>query len=213
MPGTITGQQFYKLKADFSIKEKLADGTSKLIMGKVYYDKPSEKIIYDITFPEPETWILQDTSFYRLKADKLVDRQPSFLIPKSSFFHFTLTGELSDFGLKDGPYKIEGVEKSGEMVISTWEPHDSKLKEVMGKVVMSNMNKKLFGIVFYNPEGEMLSKQFYKDYINVKGCEIPTEITQITYLESGQNYQITSYRNVAINQNEEGDIYNIRIPK
>lgn len=113
LPGMISGQQFYRLKADFSIKEKLADGTSQLIMGKVYYDKVSEKIVYDISFPEPEVWVLQDTSFFRLKNRQLLDRKRSFLIPESSFFHFTLTGQLSDFGLKDSPYKIEQVEKEG----------------------------------------------------------------------------------------------------
>lgn len=212
LPGVVSGQQFYRLKADFSIKEKLADGTSKLIMGKVYYDMVSEKIVYDISFPERETWILQDTSFFRLKESQLVDRKRSFLIPESSFFHFTLTGQLSDFGLKKSPYKIENVEKEGNMIISTWQPDDSKIKEAMGKVVMSNVDKKLNGIVFYNTEGVMLSKQFYKEYINVSGCELPTEIIQITYQDSGQNYQVTTYKNVMINQNGKEDLYNISIP-
>ena len=212
LPGMISGQQFYRLKADFSIKEKQADGTSQLIMGKVYYDKVSEKIVYDISFPEPEIWVLQDTSFFRFKESQLLDRKRSFLIPESSFFHFTLTGQLSDFGLKESPYKIEQVEKEGNMVISTWEPDDSKLKEAMGKVVMSNIDKKLNGIVFYNTEGEMLSKQFYKDYINVSGCEFPTEIIQITYLDTGQNYQVTTYKNIVINQNGKEELYNISIP-
>ncbi len=212
LPGIISGQQFYRLKADFSIKEKLADGSSQLIMGKVYYDKVSEKIVYDITFPEPEIWVLKDTSFFRMKERQLLDRKRSFLIPESSFFHFTLTGQLSDFGLKDSPYKIEQVEKDGEMVISTWEPDDTKLKEAMGKVIISNIDKKLNGIVFYNTEGKMLSKQFYQDYINVSGCEFPTEIIQITYQETGQNYQVTTYKNVVINQNGKEDLYNISIP-
>lgn len=98
------------------------------------------------------------------------------------------------------------------MVISVWEPDDSKLKEAMGKVIISNIDKKLNGIVFYNTEGEMLSKQFYQDYINVSGCEFPTEIIQITYHETGQNYQLTTYKNVVINQNGNEDLYNISIP-
>ena len=100
LPNRSVGQQFYKLKADFSIKEKFFDGTSRLLMGKVYYDKTVKKIVYNITFPEPETWVIQDTSFYRLKAKKLVSKQKSFLIPNSSIFHFALTGQLADWTKK-----------------------------------------------------------------------------------------------------------------
>jgi hypothetical protein len=181
-------------------------------MGKVYYDKAAKKIVYNITFPEPETWVIQDTTLYRLKANKVVDKQKSFLIPNSSLFHLALTGQLADYGLKNSLYKVEQVEKAGNMVISTWQP-DAKYTKLMGKVVMSNMNKKLNGVVFYNPAGQMLNKQFYKNYISVSGCEFPTEITHITYLKSGQNYQVTTYKNVVINQNGEEGIYNFVIPK
>jgi hypothetical protein len=84
---------------------------------------------------------------------------------------------------------------------------------MMGKVVMSNVNKKLNGVVFYKTTGEILNKQFYKNYINVSGCEFPTEVTQVTYLKSGQNYQVTTYKNVVINQNGEEGIYNFVVPK
>jgi len=181
-------------------------------MGKVYYDKTVKKIVYNITFPEPETWVIQDTSFYRLKAKKVVSKQKSFLVPNSSIFHFALTGQLADYGLKNSLYKVEQVKKDGNMVISTWQP-EAKLSKVMGKVVMSNVNKKLNGVVFFNTAGDILSKQFYKNYINVSGCEFPTEITQISYLKTGQNYQVTTYKNVVINQNGEEGIYNFAVPK
>lgn len=212
LPLESKGQQFYKIKADFSIKEKLADGTSQLIMGEVYYDKVVKKIVYNITFPEPETWVIQDTVFYRLKGQQVVDKTKSFLAPNSSVFHFALTGQLPDYGLKNSPYKVEQVEKEGSMIISTWKP-DASINQIFGKVVLSNVHKKLNGIVFYNPAGEILSKQIYQDYLNVNGCEFPTKVTQITYLKTGSNYQVTIYKNIAINQDGEENIYNFVIPE
>ncbi|EPR65931.1 hypothetical protein [Cyclobacterium qasimii] len=111
MPGINFGQQFFRISADFSIKEKISDGTSKLIIGKVFYDLSAEKIIYDISFPEPETWVLQDTTLYRFQSNELLSETSSFIIPNSSFFHYTLSGQLADFGLKNSGYTIIDVEK------------------------------------------------------------------------------------------------------
>jgi len=42
LPKIIFGQQFYRLKAEFSIKAKLSEENSQLTMGTVYYDKNSK---------------------------------------------------------------------------------------------------------------------------------------------------------------------------
>lgn len=212
LPENSFGQQFFRVSADFSIKEKITDGTSKLIVGKVYYDLSAEKIIYDITFPEPETWVLQDTTLYRFQSNELLGKTSSFIIPNSSFFHYTLSGQLANFGLKDSGYTIIDVTKQEEQILTTWEPKDEKVKNLMGKVIMSNLDKKLQAIAFYNPNNDLLSKQFYKAYINVSGCEFPTEITQINYHDQGQNYQVTTYKNVVINEKGNEIIYDYKLP-
>tara|TARA_R110001592_G_scaffold40757_2_gene133621 strand:+ start:89137 stop:89781 length:645 start_codon:yes stop_codon:yes gene_type:complete len=212
LPGINFGQQFFRISADFSIKEKIADGTSKLIVGKVFYDLSAEKIIYDISFPEPETWVLKDTTLYRFQASELLSKTSSFIIPNSSFFHYTLSGQLADFGLKNSGYTIVDVEKKEQQILTTWEPKEDRVKTLMGKVIMSNLDKKLQAIAFYNPNSDLLSKQFYKNYINVSGCEIPTEITQINYHDQGQNYQVTSYKNVVINEKGNEIIYDYKLP-
>ena len=150
LPENSFGQQFFRVSADFSIKEKITDGTSKLSVGKVYYDLSAEKIIYDITFPEPETWVLQDTTLYRFQSNELLGKTSSFIIPNSSFFHYTLSGQLANFGLKDSGYTIIDVTKQEEQILTTWEPKDEKVKSLMGKVIMSNLDKKLQAIAFYS---------------------------------------------------------------
>ena len=88
---TATAQQFYRLQADFSIKEKNADSTQRLTVGKVYYDKTYQKIVYIISFPEPEVWVIKDTMLYRFKDNKLLNKQKTFLAPESSIFHLALS--------------------------------------------------------------------------------------------------------------------------
>ena len=213
------GQQFYRLRANVSIKEKLANGTTRLSVGTAYYDKLYGKIVYKFTFPRPETIIVQDTTVYRLdEKGKLLEVQRSIILPEFTIFHLALTNRLSDYGMKDPTYelyKMSKVEKQGNKVISTWMPTDPSLNQYLGKLLMSNINKRLEAIAMYGPDGGLLSRQFFKEYKNVKGVEFPTKVTQLTYSTKstgGNTIQQTTYSNILIDQTDEDAIYRHPIP-
>ncbi|KPM48370.1 hypothetical protein [Jiulongibacter sediminis] len=212
-------QQFYRFRADVSVKDKLADGKYRLTMGKVYYDKIYKKIVYTLNFPEKENLIIQDTTLYTIdKAGLLKSRSQTVLMPEFTVFHLALTGKLSDYGLtakKDEPsiYKIESVEKTADGVLTTWTPTDAKLRELFGDIKMLKKNRRLDAMIFYDKDGRMVSRQFFKKYVNVKGVEFPTEVTMISYGADGEkNLQQTTYKNIVIDQQDEDEIYRYRIP-
>lgn len=212
-------QKFYRFKSDISVKDKLADGSYRLTMGKVYYDKIYKKIVYDLKFPTKEKLIMQDTTMYKLDADGLlVSSQKTFIIPDFTVFHLALTGQLFDYGLKPKKgektiYVIDKVERTDKGVLTSWKPSDDYYAKYFGKIQMLNKDKRLSGMVFYNVEGEIVSRQSFKKYINVKGVEFPQEVTMISYGEDGKkNIQLTTYKNVVIDQNDENEIYRYRIP-
>ncbi len=213
-------QQFYRFRADVSVKDKLVDGTYRLTMGKVYYDKLYKKIVYKLIFPKIETMVIQDTTMYKLdKAGTLVETSRTFLIPEFTAFHLSLTGKLSDYGLKTSVndrtmYKIGKVEKEPDgAILTTWVPAEESLKKFFGNIKMRNVNKKLDAMIFYNTTGRIVSRQFFKKYVNIKGIEFPTEVTMISYTEDGKiNTQLTTYKNVMVDQNDEDEIYRYKIP-
>jgi hypothetical protein len=105
------------------------------------------------------------------------------------------------------------VEKQNDMVITTWLP-PAKLAKIAGKVLISNKSNTLFGIVFMDKNGAVLRKQFFNNYQNVKGVEFPMEITDITYNASHQeNYQVTTYKNIDIDETTENLYFDYPIPK
>lgn len=212
LPGVSIGQQLFRIKADFSIKEKQANGSSQLIIGSVYYDRNVKKLVYLIKFPKPETWVIEGNMLYKLKGNQVVSKQTSLIFPDQSIFHYALSGQLAHYGLKNTFYKMEDAKKEGNMIVSTWLP-DQKYRKTMGKVVMSNINRNLYGIVTFSPGNEIISKQFFKNYVLKNGCAFPTDITQINYLKLGENYQLTTYKNIVIDAQNEQSIYNFNIPK
>jgi hypothetical protein len=213
------GQEFFRLKADVSIKDKLSTGAYRLTVGKVYYDKPSMGLIYKLHFPQAETIIIKDTTLYRLdKKDSLLASQTVTIMNEFSIFHLALSGKLADYGINSGKvngvYKIEKVEKDANgRVITTWKVVEKRLLKILGKIKMANIDKKLDAIAFYDVSDKLLSQQFFKDYVNVKGVVFPRQVTQISYNTDGtQNIQQTTYKNITIDENGEDNIYNHPVP-
>jgi hypothetical protein len=215
----VSAQSFYRFKADVTIKDKLADGSFRLTIGQVYYDKIYKKIVYKLQFPKKETIVVQDTTMFIINDKNIiVGSSRTVLIPEFTAFHLALTHQLSDYGLKPkgsekAIYKIAKVEKAEQGILTTWQPSEPHFKKLFGDIRMLSVNKKLDAMIFYHPKGRMVSKQFFKKYSNMKGVEFPSEVTMISYGEKGeQNIQLTSYKNIQIDQNNEDEMYRYKLP-
>lgn len=205
-------QQHYRIKSDFSIKENLPDGTSNLTMGTVYFDKNNKKIVYSISFPTKTLQVLTDSFFYELKANKLSEKKKATNLLQFSIFNLALSSNLSNYGLNtNGIFKLTDVSKEDSLVISTWEPSTAKLKELTGKVLISQKRRLLYGLVFFDNKNNVLSKQFFTEYMNVKGLNFPSQITQVNYINGKEYYKVTTYKNIVVNATNENEIYNFNI--
>lgn len=205
-------EAYYRVRADFSIKEKSTDGRSSLTMGEVFFDKMKNKIVYNIRFPEKEMWLFQDTLMFKIQGDKVEKSQlmPGFI--DFSIFNLSLNHNLKDYGLKKSIYSVKSVVKEDNMVISTWAPQKEYAK-ILGEVKISVVDNKLYGVVFYNPKKVMIGKQLFTQYFTINSFEFPTEIVNFSYNENGQEiHQITTYKNIKVNNWDE-DTYNYTIPR
>jgi len=204
-------QDFFRIKADFVIKAKTPDGLQQLTVGKIFYDKTIKQLVYEINFPEKEIWVQKDTSIYKIVNSKLIDSQKIPTMIEFTIYHLVLNGNLADYGLKNTKFKITKVEKIQENIISTWAPPD-ELKTLFGDILISNINQQLNGIVFKNTEGEIVSKQFFRDYIKVKGLSVPQEIIKENYSNGQKFYEMTTFSNIKINDYSGENKYNYKIP-
>jgi hypothetical protein len=205
-------QQHYRLKSDFSIKENLPDGTANLTMGTVYFDKNQKKLVYNISFPKKMFQVLTDSFFYEIKDNKLAEKKKAVNLLQFSIFNLAMSSNLSNYGLNtNGVFKLTDVTKEDSLVISTWEPATAKLKELTGKVLISQKKRMLHGLIFFDNKGNILSKQFFTDYTNLNGLNFPTQITQINYINGKEYYKVTTYKNMVVNATNENEIYNYNI--
>jgi hypothetical protein len=207
----VNSQFFFRIKTDFVIKAKSSSGEQQLTVGKLYFDKNIKQIVYDITFPEKETWIQKDTILYKIVNSKVVGKQRIPAGIEFSIYNLVLNGNLSDYGLKMTKFKIKKVEKSNGSVISTWEP-PAELKKYFGDILLSDINRQLNGIVFKNSAGEVVAKQFFRNYVSVKGLLFPQEIVKEIHSNGHVVYELTNFTNILINDISGEDKYDFKIP-
>lgn len=211
LPNFLIGQHYFRLQADFTIKEKFTDGKMSLTMGTVYYDRTFKKLVYEVKFPEKETWVVMDTMFYKVAGGKLISKMSVPMLPSSTVYEFALINNLDNFGLENSFYKLEKVEKEADLVISTWLP-DARMQKALGKILVSKKNNKLFGVAFYSPSGELIKKQFFKNYIRAAGVAFPAELTELSYKKAGKETKVTTYKNLIVNNMKNEAKYNFSVP-
>lgn len=206
----LVGQQYNRIRADFSIKVRTSSGGQSLTLGQIFYDKNNKQIIYYISFPEREIWLTADTMIYQIRNDKLVTKTATFAIAEFTVFHLALNSRLQDFGLRNTQYTIGDVSREADLVITTWSPPE-KTKQTLGNILVSVKNKQLFGVIFQNPQGVVIRKQFFEEYLVSSGLSFPGRIVEINTIEGRDSYQVTTYKNIVVDEmgNDNKYFYNI----
>ena len=201
----LSAQENFRIEASFSAKEKTPTGKSKLTVGNVYFDKNDNKIVYDVRFPDAATLVVTDSIQYIVKGDSAVAQSiPS--LNQLSIFSLALKGDLDNFGLEQLKYEIIEVEKSEDMVMTTWLP-PADFQKNYGKIALSQKNRNLYGVVFFAPDGSVIGKQIFRNYTTVNGVSFPQEVIQITIVKEVEFYKITTFSEVKVNNLEKDDMY------
>lgn len=205
-------QMYSRIEADFTVKERSFDGKQKLYSGRVYYDLNQKKIIYDITFPKKSVLVMTPEGMVAVQDGEVRSETKVNHLVKFSIFHLSLMGSLDNFGLEDTPFELENVEKSGDKVISTWRLPE-QMVEQKSKIMLSQVDKILQGMVSFDMEGNILSKHIFEEYMSIKGVRFPARVLQFDYKDGEViNTRITTYRDVIINNTGNEEYYNYNIP-
>jgi hypothetical protein len=209
---SIKAQSYTRVEASVSIKTKYENGKGTLEMGKIFYDKKNKKLIYDFSFPEKQTIAIFDTTISVIKNGILIEKQKIAPLLQSTLFNIILEGELPNYGLRSNMiYKIKKVEKDRDLVITTWEFKGKN--KAFGNILVSTKGKDLYGVVFLNTKGEVISKQLFGQYILVSGLRFPTEITQVLIQDKKEIHQVTTFKNIVVNSLKNEKYYNFILPR
>ena len=199
-------QSYNRIRADFTVKSKTSTGSQSLTVGQVFYDRNIKQLIYYLTFPDSETWITADTLVFLIENGKLISKTGTFSMAEFTVFHLALNSHLQDFGLKNTAYTALEVQREKDLVITTWTP-PVKAKEKLGNILVSTKNKQLFGVVFQDPAGVIIRKQFFENYLRISGLSFPGKIIEINISNGIESYQVTTYKNVAVDEMENDSKY------
>lgn len=203
-------QIYSRFEADFSIKEISFDGTQNLMTGSLFYNKVSRSIFYSFDFPEKSEMIVTDTCTFRPLEKAITSHNMEVSMIDFSLYNLFINQDLDFYGLNETPYELVDVEESSDMVISTWELPGKQVKDV-GKILLSQKAGQLYGLVSLDPDGNVVSKQFFLDYDYIENLPFPTRVVQISYRGDQESKKITTYRNIILNNDNNAEKYNYHI--
>jgi len=198
-------KSYSRIEAEVTIKE--IDSTSRITTGKMFYDKNLRAMYYSIMYPTREVVVYTDSMIYRLNNDKVVENHKSATGLKFNIFNLVLNSQMEYYGLNSSSYELVNTKNDQDQIITTWKPKFKNKKYISGKIVMSQKNKLIFGLVSFHPDGSIISKQFFEDYTNVDGLMIPSKITQIAFINDKSEYKITTYKNIKVNNFDDQKNY------
>jgi len=210
--GFCFGQNSYRFKAEIVTKYKNVDSSFRYSKGTVFYDSNVKKVLYKMTFPEKEMLLSFDTLVYRYVNNKLVSVLGNPLKPEYSIYHFILSNDISDFGLKKSRFSVANVQKVDDLILTKWIP-PVEIRSYFGTIMISTKNKRLNSVLIYDAKNVLINRQIFKNYQSVLGVEIPSEILSVNYIGERKTYQIVELKSVVINESGHDEEYNFPIPK
>lgn len=194
------GQTAYRIKAECTVKSKTVGGDKAgLIKGTVFYDVRIGRLIFDVKFPQKETWVFIDSVQWIMRNDTLTNIKPSALKPKLSVLHLSLNQQLSGFGLEQSGYTMTDVKTDQGLVISSWTPPVATRKK-MGVIALACRDRQLNSAIFYHPDGRILRKQHFRSYQKISNVSLPTEVVDEIFEKGKKMFQSTEYKSIVINE-------------
>ena len=88
---------------------------------------------------------------------------------------------------------------------------DKYVRSPVSKMLLSQKDNNLYGLITYGQDDAIISKQLFSDYIKVDGMNFPSKIIQFSYMPDGTKVtRITTYKNVVINNSKNNAYYKYR---
>jgi hypothetical protein len=206
LSASLSAQSLQRIEADFTLKESDRVGNKKLSVGKVFFDKNIRVIVFKITFPYEEVLCVHERGVTRFKADTVFQEVWMEGLVDVNIFNLFLNGNLEYYGLKQSQFELKDIEQDNQKIISTWvHPRGKKLG--IGKMLLATEDKKISGLITFNADDVLASKQLFEEYIETNGYFFPSQVIQYQYVNNEKEIRISNYREIKLNAYENDDWY------
>jgi hypothetical protein len=207
----VHAQDYFRISVDFTTKTKPAEGKANLTKRKIFYDKYTKELIYDIHFPEKEKWVVQDSRIYKLVNDSIYFTEEIPSLNEFTVFHLSLNSNLNYFGLAKAGYSVGKIDKAGELTVTYWNI-PQQVQEFISSIAVARKDNSLHSVVISDESGRINNKQFFDNYIRKGGFEFPGRIVQIFYDENQrESYQVMEFENIVLNDTENEKNYHYKL--
>src|SRR5699024_287643 len=156
-----------------------------------------KQILYDVQFPDRESWVLQDSVFYKINSDIVYNKQVLSYAVHMQDFDLLLSGSDYDGVLQAANATLVDVKDENDNIFKLWKYPDLENMEILSYILVQQQGNKTVGIAFLDEKKEVMSRQYYKEYAMVDGLNLPHLIEQQIYSDSMTYVKKLKFKNVS----------------
>jgi hypothetical protein len=180
---SLSAQDYFRLRVDFTTKTKPAEGKANLTKGTIFYDKYTKELIYDIHFPEKEKWVVQDSWIYKLVNDSIYFTEEIPSLNEFTVFHLSLNSNLNYFGLDQAGYSVGKVDQAGELTVTYWNI-PPQIQKFISSIAVARKDNSLHSVIISNENGKISSKQFFLIIYDKADLNFPEELSRFFMMKT-----------------------------
>jgi len=182
----------------------------------IYYQAPSNKIA--IKYTAPEEYIYQsnikgEAHFYYPKTNEVQLIHDLFLSSKNNVLYYFANNRISNMGLEEGGFVLNGSENKDNLIISKWKAPINMQKYIASaELVHENYLPKY--MAYYSAKGNIVKKIFYLNYQNQGQFTLPMRIIEIEYKSPTDSIiRSQTFSKIKTQAQAFNPMFNFQIPK
>lgn len=189
-------QELRYFNADFQIKEiNQVENTSTIIIGKVILDNILKQLSFEISFPEKEYWLLQDSLIKKFQSDTLISTEKLGNFDDLSVFNELLKIYKNDYGLEALGFTIKNIKQEDELSIIDWSP-SKNFESFISYAQTTVKNNLLHSFAVYDNNNMSMNTTFFSNYVFFNGKPIPKKIRSKTSSAKFHIFKSIEFENI-----------------
>jgi len=182
----------------------------------IYYQSPSNKIT--IKYTAPEEYIYQsnikgEARFYYPKTNEVKLLHDLFLSSKNNVLYYFANNTVSNMGLEEGGFVLNGSENKDNLIISKWKAPINMQKYIASaELVHENYLPKY--MAYFSTKGNIIKKIYYLNYQNQGQFILPMRIIEIEYKSPTDSIiRSQTFSKIKTHYQAFNPMFNFQIPK
>ncbi|MDN4165414.1 hypothetical protein QWY31_07870 [Cytophagales bacterium LB-30] len=196
------------------LKRTATNGYTTSMEADLYYSSEGKMVTL---MQAPYKTLVSNTSkgeltIYNFDQNSVISENNYLYSTESNQLYYFLSNKKADMGLSSSGFVLKETVFEDGVKITRWTP-PMQIAKQLGTVELVHDKANPIFMSYSLPSGQIIKKVYFYSYIDLKGVDFPTAVTEISYRsEKDSVLTKTTYNNFTFNEEVDQQYLNFKIP-